>query len=182
MTAASLSAFKTKTCSKCGVTRPLDEFQPNPAGRLGRKSTCRVCNRKAVKAWAGANPERALEKKRRSWDRHKDRLNEARRESRGDHERELAREWRKRNPEKARNGNHQRRAATRNAPPAVLERIAYLLTQPCAYCGADQDIEIDHIIPLSRGGRHEADNLAAACPRCNRSKGNRLLDEWQGVA
>ena len=30
--------------------------------------------------------------------------------------------------------------------------------------------EIDHIVPLSRGGRTEADNLRLLCKRCNRTK------------
>jgi len=39
------------------------------------------------------------------------------------------------------------------------------------------DIQIDHIIPLSRGGGHALDNLAVACSRCNLSKGNRSRGE-----
>jgi 5-methylcytosine-specific restriction endonuclease McrA len=33
-----------------------------------------------------------------------------------------------------------------------------------------QVIEIDHIIPLSKGGTHEPDNLQVLCNRCNASK------------
>jgi 5-methylcytosine-specific restriction endonuclease McrA len=46
----------------------------------------------------------------------------------------------------------------------------------CQYCGRDAD-SIDHVVPRSRGGTHEWDNVVAACRRCNLAKGNRLLTE-----
>lgn len=33
---------------------------------------------------------------------------------------------------------------------------------------------VEHIIPLSRGGNSNLDNLAWACPSCNLHKGNRI--------
>lgn len=35
-------------------------------------------------------------------------------------------------------------------------------------------MEFDHVVPLSRGGPHAADNLTVACRRCNRSKGAKV--------
>jgi 5-methylcytosine-specific restriction endonuclease McrA len=49
----------------------------------------------------------------------------------------------------------------------------------CAYC-ASPAAEMDHVIPLSRGGRHDISNIAPACTSCNRSKAARLLVEWKG--
>jgi hypothetical protein len=49
----------------------------------------------------------------------------------------------------------------------------------CQYCGQKGgDLECDHIIPLSRGGTSDPDNLITSCRCCNRSKGGLLLDEW----
>jgi 5-methylcytosine-specific restriction endonuclease McrA len=49
----------------------------------------------------------------------------------------------------------------------------------CAYCFAlTPKPEIDHIIPVSRGGLHVASNVAPACRWCNRSKNGRDLVEW----
>jgi 5-methylcytosine-specific restriction endonuclease McrA len=36
---------------------------------------------------------------------------------------------------------------------------------------------VDHVVPRSRGGRHEWTNVVAACPSCNTRKGDRLLHE-----
>lgn len=43
----------------------------------------------------------------------------------------------------------------------------------CALCGATRDertLDVDHIIPRSRGGRTEYENLQVLCSKCNRSK------------
>ncbi|MDP1819298.1 MAG: HNH endonuclease [Acidimicrobiales bacterium] len=46
----------------------------------------------------------------------------------------------------------------------------------CQYCGGAAE-SIDHVIPRSRGGRHEWDNVVAACRPCNVRKRDRLLAE-----
>ncbi len=46
----------------------------------------------------------------------------------------------------------------------------------CQYCGAAAE-NVDHVIPRSRGGPHEWDNVVAACRRCNSKKENRLPHE-----
>jgi len=43
----------------------------------------------------------------------------------------------------------------------------------CVVCGALQKLQIDHIVPVSRGGTSEDDNLRVLCKSCNESKGNR---------
>jgi 5-methylcytosine-specific restriction endonuclease McrA len=50
----------------------------------------------------------------------------------------------------------------------------------CAYCSGPADT-VDHVLPRSRGGRHEWTNVVAACSRCNHRKADRLLSEigWQ---
>jgi hypothetical protein len=50
----------------------------------------------------------------------------------------------------------------------------------CAYCGAhcpESDLTVEHIVPVSRGGRHEWTNVVTACRSCNTRKGNRLPEE-----
>lgn len=43
----------------------------------------------------------------------------------------------------------------------------------CCKCGSDEDITIDHIKPLSKGGTNDIKNLQKLCRRCNASKGNK---------
>jgi 5-methylcytosine-specific restriction endonuclease McrA len=50
----------------------------------------------------------------------------------------------------------------------------------CAYCGEKpESLEMDHVIPVSRNGRHAIANILPACRRCNMSKFNKLLSEWK---
>jgi len=46
----------------------------------------------------------------------------------------------------------------------------------CQYCGGAAD-SIDHVLPRSRGGQHEWENVAAACRPCNLRKRDRTPDE-----
>lgn len=48
----------------------------------------------------------------------------------------------------------------------------------CAYCGKEASLTLDHVIPLSKGGKHSKDNVVPACAHCNSSKGNKTLEEW----
>jgi ribosomal protein S27AE len=49
----------------------------------------------------------------------------------------------------------------------------------CAYCGSAENIHMEHVVPLSRGGRHTIGNVLPACRDCNLSKHNKLLMEWR---
>ena len=60
----------------------------------------------------------------------------------------------------------------------------------CSYCGraGDRDIgpdgkkwHIDHIIPISKSGTNELDNLCKACATCNTKKGDRLVAVMEGA-
>lgn len=49
----------------------------------------------------------------------------------------------------------------------------------CQYCGAKGGkLEVDHIIPFSRGGSDELSNLTTSCRRCNRQKKNKTSKEF----
>ena len=49
----------------------------------------------------------------------------------------------------------------------------------CAYCGkSNVPLEIEHIVPKSRGGSNRVSNLTIACHECNQSKGNQTAKEF----
>jgi hypothetical protein len=48
----------------------------------------------------------------------------------------------------------------------------------CRRCGSTRSLEVDHIIPASRGGSPEQDNLQTLCRSCNRRKWNKLVPRF----
>lgn len=51
----------------------------------------------------------------------------------------------------------------------------------CTWCSrglTSKTICFDHVVPITRGGHHTADNLTPSCKSCNSSKSNKLLSEW----
>ncbi|MBN1813399.1 MAG: HNH endonuclease [Anaerolineae bacterium] len=49
----------------------------------------------------------------------------------------------------------------------------------CAYCGIENvPLEVEHIVPSSRGGSNRVSNLTLACHDCNQEKGNRTASEF----
>ena len=52
----------------------------------------------------------------------------------------------------------------------------------CAYCGRPDhradELELEHVIPISRGGDHHLTNIVPACHECNQSKGRRIAIDW----
>jgi 5-methylcytosine-specific restriction endonuclease McrA len=63
---------------------------------------------------------------------------------------------------------------------AGYELREYLLEKfhrTCAYCGATEvPLEIEHIVPRSRGGSNRPSNLTLACRPCNERKGNQPVE------
>ncbi|XP_022745167.1 uncharacterized protein LOC111295742 isoform X2 [Durio zibethinus] len=47
----------------------------------------------------------------------------------------------------------------------------------CQYCEADENLTIDHVLPVARGGEWKWENLVAACAKCNSMKGQKTPDE-----
>lgn len=70
---------------------------------------------------------------------------------------------------------HQRSIMTNDLREAIKKRDNYT----CCKCGNsvyDEPnllLEVDHIIPISKGGKTEASNLQTLCWRCNRLKSNK---------
>lgn len=63
---------------------------------------------------------------------------------------------------------------------AIRSRIFKRDDYTCQYCGErGKKLECDHVIPVARGGHHEDSNLATACFACNRSKHDKLVEEWR---
>lgn len=44
----------------------------------------------------------------------------------------------------------------------------------CVYCGSTQNLQLDHIIPFSKGGATTLENMQLLCQKCNIEKSNKI--------
>lgn len=76
---------------------------------------------------------------------------------------------------------NRRRAAKIGAPgngvtPSEWRDVLTAFGHCCAYCLQHLDApEMDHVVPLARGGAHDPSNVVPACSQCNSSKRDRSL-------
>lgn len=109
--------------------------------------------------WAAANPDRVRAKTRRYLEAH---------------------------PGKSQEWNAVRRSRRLAAETYVVtaadwRRLCERHRNQCFYCGEARPLTQDHIIPLTRGGRHSIGNLVPACKSCNSRKNARLIVEWKAA-
>ncbi|MEU6765892.1 HNH endonuclease [Streptomyces sp. NPDC046853] len=64
----------------------------------------------------------------------------------------------------ARNASRPKDWSKRRTRTLVRDRFT------CQRCGAKKDLEVDHIVPVARGGSWEPDNLWVLCKTCHKHK------------
>lgn len=174
----------------CKLEKPYNEYHKNSARKAGIHTICKPCNIEKVAKWQKANPGRVLESSRRIYHRDIEKSRKARAarvrkwyKAHPDKGREASASWKSKNRKMATAYENSRRARKLEAGIYLIlpREINKILSSPCAACGKCDKISIDHIIPLSRGGRHSVGNLQALCQRCNSSKNDKTIMEWKLV-
>lgn len=187
--------MKSKLCHKCNTTRPASEFYKRTLkNKVTLQPWCKKCCHRYHKANYPAKKEayRARERKYKIAD--PDKLRER--------QRCASKRWRDRNITKCRktvaayrktaNGiasrrrsDSMRRAKRKISDPEASLLIAGWRKLPemdCYWCGRSVPSgmwEVDHAVPLSKWGTHEAANLVAACYPCNRAKGAKMPYDFE---
>jgi len=69
----------------------------------------------------------------------------------------------------------QDRLASRHVPDSMRATVLVRDGGRCRKCGRSSNLEIDHIVPVSRGGQTQELNLQTLCRRCNRAKSKKLV-------
>lgn len=97
----------------------------------------------------------------------------------------LTPEEKKQNKRDANRRQHMmRRAAGKSPGQSEINKMLCLQDYECRYCGVylvrelASEYHIDHIVPVSRGGSNEIENLQILCPRCNVKKGAMTHEEY----
>lgn len=74
----------------------------------------------------------------------------------------------------------RQRSLMTNALRTAIKKRDYYTCQMCEASTAQQSLlllEVDHIIPISKGGLSDPDNLQTLCWKCNRSKGDKIITQ-----
>lgn len=194
-----------RACTKCGETKPLDldHFPKYKKNFHGLATACRVCTEVGRTAWRKRNMDRVREQGRawsaahpgyyrdlyhRDVERQRERGRKKYAENRESY---LARcaEYRQKpeSKEKLRATYHRHRARKKAAEivavtAADFTRIRERQKGKCYWCRKRINGlgEMDHVIPLAKGGDHSPGNLVLACVKCNRSKNARMPSDWAG--
>jgi len=90
------------------------------------------------------------------------------------------RRWAKENPEKANAKNHKRATRITGAGGSYTvsewESLCKKYNYRCLNCGKKRKLTADHVIPISKGGTSNIDNIQPLCGPCNSSKGTKTTD------
>lgn len=63
---------------------------------------------------------------------------------------------------------------SRQIPQDVKDKVWNRDQGRCIRCGSNQNLEFDHIIPLSKGGANTYRNIQLLCETCNKKKSNKI--------
>jgi 5-methylcytosine-specific restriction endonuclease McrA len=152
---------------------------------IGFARECRVCRNKRFRPYYEKNRESLIARATESTKKRRERpeIREQERIWAREHKRKVladpvAREvhrtrWRNFHAQRLQiEGSHTAEDVAR-----ILERQGFV----CFWCSADLSggkHQMDHYVPLARGGSNWPDNLVCSCGPCNQSKGNMLPDEF----
>lgn len=223
-----VSEAVAKVCKKCGLKKPLPEFEKASSCKDGRRGSCKACGAAsaAMRAatWRARHPEKAKqvdakyrannpakvkETRTAHYQRNAEKYRVARREYYAENseqckaltaswvERNKGRRresvaawkaankdkirannarWVKDNPDARRAINHNRRARMLGNGGRISKglraKLFRLQRGKCACCGAPlgNNYHLDHIMPLSLGGRNDDGNMQLLKAACNLRK------------
>lgn len=174
-------------CSVCSENKILDEFHKNKNRKNGVSVTCKPCAKARSRKWEIDNPEKVNQNSRNLYHKDIEYARENRRKrvrkwyaANPEKARAASRSWAIRHPESKRNSEHKRKSAKigNGVFEVSKKEISRIINSSCIACSTTNNITVDHIVPLSRGGRHSIGNLQPLCFTCNASKNNRTMTEW----
>lgn len=178
-----------KKCNACKNEKPLDDYPKSGKSKDGRTGKCTPCTHERDRAYREANKDKVRAKQRRYYEANREEIRAKGRaytkvepEAVKARRRESRRRWAAANPEVRVLHQQRRRARAKETVSDFTnsqwtECVSYFNNE-CAYCGAEELLQQEHVIPLSKGGGYTVTNIIPACAKCNSSKRDTDLEEW----
>lgn len=174
----------TAYCKKCQDKRKKKFEQENPNYHRDYAKTHRGQYNQRTIAWRKAHKEQSREYEREWYHKNREHILE--------HKKEYNKEYKKRPDFKERRTVMDRNARARRRNVQGKHTVKEIKDQlkrqkgKCYWCGKklnkDVDVDapqVDHVIPLARGGTNDISNIVIACAACNQSKNDSLPSEWR---
>jgi len=173
-----------KICNRCNENKPTYEFGKHKLHIDGLQSICKQCKKQIdinyIKLHKLEKKEYDKQREIKITKEEKIKKNNRRRQLYKNNlkRRIYNRSWKRNNPNKILLQVQKRRVLLQSQRGDFTEQdwinIKNSYKNKCAYCRSDEKLTIDHIIPLSIGGKHDKNNIVPACCSCNSTKWNKI--------
>lgn len=169
-----------KKCGKCSKELPFNSFSRDKSRKSGYSCYCKLCEKTKLANYYLGNKAKV---NKRNLDNHYKNREAAIQRNKN---------WRATKP------NYQKEYYAKNSSvikdkvrardalkkgngifKVSIKELNTLYNSACVYCGSTERIEIDHIIPIVKGGTHSIGNLTSACKTCNASKNKDFFTVWR---
>ena len=152
-----MTAKDGKPCKKCG------------SSEWYKSGNCVLCNKEQGRKWRAANTERVIETRRKYYAENPDK------------QAVLNAKWRAAKPEKvnatARRYYNRKLSAGGKYTKAEWKALLKHFGNKCLCCGrTNVKVQADHVIPVTKGGTSNIDNIQPLCKSCNSRKGTKIID------
>jgi 5-methylcytosine-specific restriction endonuclease McrA len=188
-----MNSVSQKQCSKCGEWKPLDQYYKHEGHKDGLHSWCKSClnvnhakRRKEnpgkdsayTRLWRkterGISYAKSQVAKKTAWMR-------VWRESNREKEKARHKKYKENHSEIVQANRRSYEARKKSALGSITAKewldICNKFGNKCLRCGRnDVKMTMDHIVPLSKGGTHTADNVQPLCLSCNSRKRDKYID------
>jgi 5-methylcytosine-specific restriction endonuclease McrA len=143
------------------------DYASSASASDGLHSQCRSCRLVVSRLWKERNRQHCLDYAKEWGDHHPER------------KQENVRRWKKENP--IRNRIHSSLYRHRKNQAGVLTdamwaEVVAVYGKRCLRCGSRCKLTIDHVVPLTKGGKNTQANVQPLCHKCNCSKGTKTTD------
>lgn len=181
-----------KCCSKCKKLKKLIAFNKDKTQRNGIYPSCKECRAAVFRVYRLINREKMITKGRQWRKNNVEHIRQYEKQRYSDPKRRRAQKvllsyenekWRKKYPQKHNFKGELRKYRMRanggkvswNEWQAIKREYGFR----CAGCGKKKKLTMDHIIPITKKGKHILKNIQPLCRSCNASKGNKLDFNFQ---
>jgi len=164
-----------KICVDCKKEKPWDDF-------IKQRRVCKPCENERQRKYRQQNKEKFKKIYKEYREENRVKILQSQKKWRDNNKGEYQKNWRAENKEKCAEYKHKRRMRKLNNGRNDLTELQIKELKQripfCIICGDDEDLVLDHKMPLSKGGENTLSNITILCRSCNSSKGDKYLFDY----